>query len=343
MPVTMSRVALALVLCVAAGLGAGCSEVRGRKTIQDANELYRRGRYRDAVALYEEAQRLVPHLPVLWLNKGYTCRQLLTPGARTPENRQAADCALDAFKKLQQLAPRDPRGDQLYVQTLFEVDDFPALEKLFLDRHRANSADVDVIQGLGQVYYKQGRWPEALAWYRKGAEIRSKDAVAQYGVGTFIWQILSRHGGGIEMATFDPRPRPAEDQSATLPPAKKRAPGEGKGRGKGRGKGKGAALPEAPPPPTPPPVGPNAIVGEARATLADEGIRYLERALAIRPRYPEAMSYLNLLYRQKSFAYFAEPAQWQAAVDKANDWQKRAVELGKISRPGGASLPAGKP
>jgi tetratricopeptide (TPR) repeat protein len=334
MSVTMPRLALALVLCAAA-LGTGCTEVRGRKMIQDANELYRRGHYRDAVALYEEAQRLVPHLPVLWLNKGYTCRQLLTPGARTPENRQAAQCALGAFKKLQELAPKDPRGEQLYVQTLFEVDDFPTLEKLFLDRHRSSPADVDVIQGLGQVYYKQGRWPEALAWYRKGAEIRRKDAVAQYGVGTFIWQILSRHGGGIEMATFDPRPKPAENQAA--PP---RAPKKG-----ARG-GKAKAPPEPPPPPTPPPVGPNAIVGQARATLADEGIAYLERALAIRPRYPEAMSYLNLLYRQKSFAYFAEPAKWQAAVDKANGWQKRAAELGraaepkKISRGAGASIPA---
>jgi len=40
-------------LCAAAiavVLGGGCTEVRGRKKIQEANELYREGKYADAVA-----------------------------------------------------------------------------------------------------------------------------------------------------------------------------------------------------------------------------------------------------------------------------------------------------
>ena len=40
----------------------------------------------------------------------------------------------------------------------------------------------------------------------------------------------------------------------------------------------------------------------------------------------EIQSYLGLLYRQKSFALFAEPAKWQAAVDEANRWQQKALE-----------------
>ena len=55
------------------------------------------------------------------------------------------------------------------------------------------------------------------------------------------------------------------------------------------------------------------------------------------------MSYLNLLYRQKSFAYFAEPAKWQAAVDRANAWQERASERGKIAGQAGASPSPGNP
>ncbi len=62
----------------------GCSEVRGRKQIQEANELYKRGRYQEAVAAFESAEALVPNLPTLWLNKGYTCRQLIAPGGRDP-------------------------------------------------------------------------------------------------------------------------------------------------------------------------------------------------------------------------------------------------------------------
>jgi hypothetical protein len=49
----VSALALALALLPA------CTQVRGRKRIQEANELYRRGRYAEAVALYREAEALV--------------------------------------------------------------------------------------------------------------------------------------------------------------------------------------------------------------------------------------------------------------------------------------------
>src|SRR5262245_10874316 len=60
---------------------ASCGEVRGRKLVQEGNELYKRGKYAEAVATFEQAEPLVPRLPALWLNKGYTCRQLVAPGA----------------------------------------------------------------------------------------------------------------------------------------------------------------------------------------------------------------------------------------------------------------------
>ena len=50
-------------------LAAGCSEVRGRKKIQEANELYKRGRYQQAVAVFEEAEALVPL--AIWIMRGF--------------------------------------------------------------------------------------------------------------------------------------------------------------------------------------------------------------------------------------------------------------------------------
>ena len=49
------------VIALVAACGAlGCSEVRGRKKIQEANELYKRGRYQEAVTAFEAAEALVP-------------------------------------------------------------------------------------------------------------------------------------------------------------------------------------------------------------------------------------------------------------------------------------------
>ncbi|MEA2701183.1 MAG: hypothetical protein QOI66_5454 [Myxococcales bacterium] len=319
------------VMAAAAASSSGCRAVRGRKMIQDANELYRRGRYQEAVALFDQAEKLVPDLPVLWLNKGYTCRQLVIPGAARAENRQAAACALDAFARLKELRPGDPRGEQLFVQTLFDTDDLPALERLFFSRAQQHPDDLDAVRGLQQVYYKGGKWPAALEWSRKAAALRPHDAEAQYAVGTLVWQVLSSHGGGAEMVSFDPRPKVVQEDDEEEAPALVTPAKRGGRKDKDKGKGKDKDQPAAPRLPTPPPTTAGDITGSARAELADEGIAYLEKAVALRPRFGEAMTYLGLLQRQRSFAYFAEPEKWQAAVDQSRKWQEKAA----ASRSGG--------
>jgi tetratricopeptide (TPR) repeat protein len=323
---TLARTAAALVVVLGLGLSSGCSDVRGRKLVQEANDLYKRGRYSDAVAMYTEAEALVPNLPTLWLNKGYTCRQLIVPGAKDPESQRAVACALSAFKRLAQLRPGDARADSLTIDTMFDAGDLRGLEVLFLERNRRAPDDVDVVRGLQQVYYKSGKWPQALNWSRRVAALRPRDAEAQYGVGTFIWQILSGKGGGPEMTAYDPRPRlPPVDETSGEASNAEIAPGPSAVGTKVTK----AKKPTAPPVPVAPPVpatAPNDIVGGQRAELAEEGIRYLNQALLLRPRYSDAMTYIALLYRQKSFSFFADVPSWQTAVDRSNDWQKRANE-----------------
>jgi tetratricopeptide (TPR) repeat protein len=282
-----STVALALLFLPA------CTQVRGRKRIREANELYHRGKYAEAVTLYKQAEALVPELPVLWLNEGYTCRQLIAPGSHDPESRRAAACALHAFRRLGEVAPKDPRAGELTLQTWFDMQDYPSLEAAFLERRRRAPDDLDAVHGLQDVYFKWGKWPQALEWSKQAAALRSNDAEAQYGVGTFVWQILSTHGGGAQMASYSPWP----DVS-----------------------GPKGTMTIAPPATTA-----GDISAEARIALADQGIAYLEKALARRPRYPEAMTYLGLLWRQKSFAFFTDPIAWQGAVDEADSWQQRAA------------------
>ena len=88
-------------------LAAGCSQVRGRKQIQEANELYKtRTLRRGGGGSTTQAEALVPDLPTLWLNKGYTCRQLIAPGGRDPASQRAAACALAAFRRLARAGAR---------------------------------------------------------------------------------------------------------------------------------------------------------------------------------------------------------------------------------------------
>jgi tetratricopeptide (TPR) repeat protein len=286
---------------------SACSEVRGRRLLQKANQLYRNGQYAEAVATFKEAEQYVPNMWLLWINKGYTCRGMLTPGAKTAENDAIVNCALEAFKRLQELKPDDQRGPALYVQTLFEADRFEELAHMYEARFHKNPKDAEALHGLIQVYSK---WPnhldQALDWHRKQVELKPDDAEAHYSAGVFIWQQLFTRGGGADMAAFDPRPDPNKPKQVKLSPA----------------------------------LGRDDIAGQQRIDLADEGIKLLEHAVELRPKYHEAMAYVNLLYRQKSYAYFEQPKEWQKAVDKSTEWRNRTMAvMGKPGAPG-AAVPA---
>jgi tetratricopeptide (TPR) repeat protein len=271
----------------------GCNELRGRHKIQKGNQLYRDGQYKEAHALFEEAEQYVPNLWVLHLNKGFNCRQMIIPGSKTPESLNAAKCAIDAFKRMQELKPEDPKGELLYLQTLFDADRFEELAKIYEERYQKNPRDIDNITGLIQVYSKWGKTDEALGWYMKKAEVQGNDPEAQYAVGVFIWQQLQSHGGGQDKATFDPRPDPNERH-----PKKK----------------------------VPPPWGVGDIVSQQRVDMADTGIKYLKKAIELRPKYFESMVYVNLLYRQRSFSFFDDPPEWQKSVDQAKEWMCKSIE-----------------
>lgn len=299
---------LVLTLLVA----CGCAEVRARKVARDGNALYRDGEYAAAVEKYQRSEDLYPDLAVVALNKGLACRQMLLPGAKTKENDKAADCALRSFERLAKLSPDDARADQLYVQTLFDADRYPELEARYKKQLAEKSNDIGALNGLIQVYTRWDKWNDALGSIVRRADVESKDAEAQYAVGAFIWTRLFTLGGGADKSAYDPR---VEAAAQPEPKSKK-------------GK-KGKKKPE-PEPPKPEKQAPAFNVGDVygaqRIALADRGISFLEKALAIRPTYREAMTYMNLLYRQKSFAYFDKPEEWQKAIDSAEMWRKKAME-----------------
>lgn len=269
----------------------GCSEISARSHAREGNRLFNDGDYKAAVQEYTEAERLHPTLPVILLNKGLACRQLMVPGGKSAENQRAVDCALDAFKRLKEVNPADPRGDQLYIQTLFDAERWGELIRIFEDKLRAEPKDLASMSGLIQVYSRAGNWEKALHWEMERAKLQPKNAEAQYGVGVYIWNLLYQNGGADDKSTFDPRP--GAKNTILFPQFNT-----------------------------------TDIQGEQRARLADQGISYLQKAIELRPSYREAMTYLNLLYRQKSFAYFDRPEEWQAAVDAAETWRKKASGSG---------------
>lgn len=267
---------------------AGCSELRARHLAREGNQHFREGDYVAAVQAYSASERLYP-LPVVAFNRGLACRQLMLPGAKSAENERSVECALAAFTRLKKLNPSDARADQLYQQTLFDADRFETLATMYRARLQAAPNDPAAINALIQVYSRWDHWDEALYWTLERARREPQNAEAQYAVGVFIYNRLFARGGGAEQSSFDPR---SAEALRAQPVA---APGD--------------------------------ITGKERAALAQQGIDHLQKALELRPNYADAMTYLGLLYRQKSFAFFDRPTEWQAAVDSAESFRQKATAL----------------
>jgi tetratricopeptide (TPR) repeat protein len=304
---------VALLLVAIVSMGTGCSELKARHHARTGNGHYLSGDYAGAVREYEIAEQAYPAgLHVVELNKGLACRQLMAPGAKGPEQERAVNCALSAFTKMKELRPQDPRGDQLYVQTLFDADRFDTLIAMYEADLKATPNDMAAINSLINVHSRAEHWSDALKWSMKRADLSPSDAEAQYTVGVMIYNRLFQKGGA-DKATYDPRPDPNADPKA--------------------------------PPKMPPPFTLGDLMGAERVRVADLGIQYMAKALEIRPSYREAMGFMSLLYRQKAFAFLDKPTEWELCINTAEEWRGKANALAPGAQPntGSPAAPAATP
>ncbi len=69
-------------------------------------------------------------------------------------------------------------------------------------------------------------------------------------------------------------------------------------------------------------------LAEKNATLVDEGMKALQKALELKPDYLEAMAYLNLMYRQKADLETDNAAR-EADLNEAEQWVDKYLDLRK--------------
>ncbi len=287
---------LPVALSIVFGLvSSGCSELRARQAAQEGNELFLDGDYAAAVSHYERSQELYPDIPQVLLNKGLACRHMMATEDETA-SKNAAECALNAFSLMQQKAGDDPRGEELYVQTLFDASRFDTLQKRFEEALAGNPKDLGAINGLILVHSRSGNWQQTLVWTRRRAGLLPRDAEAQYAVGVFCYNVLFERGGNSVNATFDPRK--TDEQQA------------------------------------PPIFEEQDVKGQQRVELADLGIEYLKKALELAPDHRESLAYMTLLYRQRSLAFLDDPVRWQENIADAERWRKQAQEADKAAGQG---------
>jgi tetratricopeptide (TPR) repeat protein len=68
---------------------------------------------------------------------------------------------------------------------------------------------------------------------------------------------------------------------------------------------------------------------EANDDAVNEGLQMLQKAVQMRPEYPDAMAYLNLLYREKAHIDCGNPEGRQADLKTADSWVDKSISTRK--------------
>jgi tetratricopeptide (TPR) repeat protein len=165
-----------------------------------------------------------------------------------------------------------------------------------------NPNDVNSIKRIAGIYYNVNDFDKAKIWQKKVLDIDPKDPEAAYTIGAIDWN--QAHEDLLKLL-----------QSAGLND-------DGKGNVKA----------------------PKKLMDQYKtqdAALVDEGMKYLNMALANRPTYDNAMAYLNLMYRSKANIDYGNADDVKDDLAQADQWVQKALSTRKMNEEKAAKSPKG--
>lgn len=166
--------------------------------------------------------------------------------------------------------------------------------------------DMGSLKGIAGLYFQIDEFDKAKEWQQKVLAVDPQDAEAAYTIGVIDWGVAHKN------------------QVTALTAVGMQDSGDGN--------------------PKMPKDACKKLV-EQNTALVNEGMQYLQKALDIRPTYDDAMSYMNLMYRQKANLECGNEQARKDDVDQALDWSHKAMGTRKANEekknaqvPGGVVL-----
>lgn len=231
---------------------------------------------------------------------GASCQKLksrdqLNQGVHAFQNAQYPE-AVEHFKTAVELDPAFPTA-RLYLATAYFQQYIPGAESpentqmakaaydQFMKVLDQDSKNTVAMASVASLYLYQRKWDDAQQWYEKLVAVDPKNADAYYSLGFIAW---SKWYPAYGMARLDLG-------------MKQDDPGPFKDK-KVKDQLKAQWMP-----------------------TIDAGLAALDKTLQINPEYEDAMSYENLLIRERADLSDSKE-EYDAAIKTANDWVQKALE-----------------
>ncbi|HEY2857917.1 MAG TPA: tetratricopeptide repeat protein [Terracidiphilus sp.] len=213
------------------------------------------------------------------------------------------DEAIGHFRRATELAP-DNAMAKVYLATALAQNVVPALDtpdnlkvaqqaiEMFQQVLAGQPHDINSLKQVAAVYFSVKKLDEARDWQMKVLNEDPTDPEAAYTIGVIDWTKAHQNALKILIA------------------AGLNDDGEGNSN-----------------------VPANLLsrIRNENADLVEEGLRYLQQAIANRPNYDDAMAYVNLVYRRKADLDFDNPKARGEDVAMAKEWMNKAMAARKAN------------
>lgn len=194
------RKATWLSLLLFALVAGGCTKLRARQLVREANEHYKAGRYEEAIRLYQQAEAIEPGEVRIKKFLAYAYMALYQPGSRHPKDVAAADNAIAYFKRYLAVYPQDQKVAQSLVTMYMNADRVSEAISYFKQYATEHPDDVQAVQSIAMLYAKQGDFDATFNWqkryismlekatFQNAQERDNKLAEAYYTLGVTCWE-----------------------------------------------------------------------------------------------------------------------------------------------------------
>jgi tetratricopeptide (TPR) repeat protein len=224
--------------------------------------------------------------------------------------------AIGHFQKATELDPSLPMAKS-YLATALAQNIVPGLDtpenlktadqaiSIFQEVLAKKPDDVNSLKQIAGIYFSIKKLDDAKTWQKKVLAVDAKDPEAAYTVGVIDW--TEAH----------------ENVLKALVPAGFNDDGEGNVKA---------------------PKKVMDTIKDENSALIEEGLQYLNQAVANRANYDDAMAYLNLIYRRKADLDFGNDAARKADLAQAEEWRTKAMGTRKANEekkdkgPGGITM-----
>jgi tetratricopeptide (TPR) repeat protein len=306
---------IAALLLVPALTGIGCAKIQARAAYKDGNKLYKTENFKKAIEEYERALELDPTMPDAHFYLANSHQALYRPGKETADNKAHLDKAIEHYKLSldNNVNPstanmKSIRRNALgFLSAIYSDEPFKSYDlALRYAQEMVNDSpdDEKALFTLASLYEKFEHVDEAEKLYRKIADDHPKDPKACGALAGFynkpLWEGRSKFDDAVQIldrcASLNPEDATGYYKIATFYWDKAyRDP---------------------------------MLTAAQKEQYADKGLEAVEKALAIKADYIDALIYKNLLFRVKaSVATNSRTAQQY--LDQANALRDQATNLRK--------------